>query len=76
MVWVLFWKNIIRPIFDTLLVTKCPIFKVFWDLRGAKMPQHRFQMGSLHFCVHPKWCRIIFGEIGFCPIFLPKLKRG
>ena len=47
-----FEKHIFDPFFDAgFLVTKWPIFKAFWDLRGAKMAPNGLKLGSFHlFC--------------------------
>ena len=37
------------------------------------MPQNGLKMGSFHPFVHPKWSRMRFGKMHFCPIFDPFL---
>ena len=70
---IIFGKACLGAIFDQFWFTQWPIFKAFWDLRGAKMAQNGLKMDSFHLIVHPKWFKVTFGKAGFSPVFDPFL---
>ena len=49
-----FWNHTFLTHFDVFSGTKCPIFKAFWDLKGAIKGSNRAQNGLISLVYTPQ----------------------
>ena len=47
------------------MLPKQPVVEAPSDLRGVKIAESGFKMGSFYLFVHPKWSNITFVQIQF-----------